>query len=108
MSEIEELTEKKYKSRIRKFKKAIKNDEEKSKFFIELAASVEIFLPTKNPEEEADGINFITTPDGKVTFAEYYYEKEGEAHQIEITGKDLDLLLELFDGFKLQLDDVLE
>ena len=46
-SEIQEAAEKKYKSRMRKLKKVVKSDEEKAKFFSQLGASFEIFLPTK-------------------------------------------------------------
>ena len=51
MPDINELAEKKLKSRVRKIKKVNKSDEEKEKFFVQLGASVEIFFPNKKPEE---------------------------------------------------------
>lgn len=48
MPDINELAEKKLKSRVRKIKKVNKSDEEKEKFFVQLGASVEIFSLIKN------------------------------------------------------------
>ena len=101
-----ELAEKKLKSRIRKFKKILKDENEKEKFFNQLGASVEIFLPTKNPEELADSIIFYTTAEGKIIDAEYSYN-EGEENfvSIPLVDKDLDILSEVFQSnFKLELE----
>ena len=56
MPDINELAEKKLKSRVRKIKKVNKSDEEKEKFFVQLGASVEIFFPNKKPEELSDSL----------------------------------------------------
>ena len=105
MSEdIAEIAEKKFKSRMRKFKKILKDEDEKKKFFDKLGASVEIFLPTKNPEEMADSIIFYTTAEGKIIDAEYSYN-DGEENftSIPCTDKNLDVLIELFQSnFKLE------
>jgi hypothetical protein len=95
--DITETAEKKLKSRIRKFKKVLKDENEKDKFFDQLGASVEIFLPTKNPEESADSIIFYTTAEGKIIDAEYSYN-EGEENftSIPLTDKNLDILSEVF------------
>ncbi|KZX17786.1 hypothetical protein MBCUT_00810 [Methanobrevibacter cuticularis] len=94
---ITETAEKKLKSRIRKFKKVLKDEAEKDKFFDQLGASVEIFLPTKNPEKQGDSIIFYTTAEGKIIDAEYSYN-EGEENfkSIPIVDKDLDILTEVF------------
>jgi hypothetical protein len=101
---LEEVAEKKLKSRIRKFKKVVKDDEEKAKFFDQLGASVEIFLPTKNPEEQGDSIIFYTTAEGSIVDAEYSYN-EGEEDFVSrpIADKDLKVLVEAFEkDFKLK------
>jgi len=67
MPDINELAEKKLKSRVRKIKKVNKSDEEKEKFFVQLGASVEIFFPNKKPEELSDSLILWTTPEGKIT-----------------------------------------
>ena len=97
MADITEAAEKKLKSRIRKFKKVAKDEAEKEKFFEQLGASVEIFLPTKNPEQQGDSIIFYTTANGKIIDAEYSYN-EGEENftSVPITDKDLDVLIEAF------------
>jgi len=104
MADISETAEKKLKSRIRKFKKVAKDETEKEKFFDQLGASVEIFLPTKNPEKEGDSIIFYTTAEGKIIDAEYSYN-EGEENftSMPITDKDLDVLIEVFkSNFQLE------
>lgn len=102
MADLKETAEKKLKSRIRKFKKANKDPAEKDKFFEQLGASVEIFLPNKNPEEQSDSILLYTTVDGKVIEAEYAYNEEEDFEQIPLEEKDLKVILNLFsDDFKL-------
>ena len=97
MTDISEAAEKKLKSRIRKFKKVAKDETEKEKFFEQLGASVEIFLPTKNPEQQGDSIIFYTTAEGKIIDAEYSYN-EGEENftSLPVADKDLDVLIEVF------------
>jgi len=103
--DINEAAEKKFKSRIRKFKKVLKSEDEKEKFFDQLGASVEIYLPTKNPEEEVDSIIFYTNIDGTIIDAEYSYaqgEGEDSLTSIPVEDKDLDTLKDVFsEGFKL-------
>ena len=107
MADINEVAEKKLKSRVRKIKKCIKSDEEKEKFFSQLGASVEIFFPNKKPEELSDSLVFWTTPEGKITYAEYSYEEPDneEFVSIPVFEKDLKAFAEAFNGFKLELDD---
>ena len=47
MADIEEAAAKKLKSRIRKFKKTTKDEEEKQKFFEQLVVMIAIALPNK-------------------------------------------------------------
>lgn len=107
MADLNEAAEKKLKSRIRKFKKANKDESEKQKFFDQLGGSVEIFLPTKNPEEQTDSVIFYTTADGIIVDAEYSYsEGEEDFTSLPIGEKDLKVLIESFSHFHLQfLDD---
>jgi len=97
MADITETAQKKLKSRIRKFKKVAKDEDERAMFFDQLGASVEIFLPTKNPEQMGDSIIFYTTSEGKIIDAEYSYN-EGEENftSVPITDKDLAILIEVF------------
>lgn len=105
--DLNEIAEKKLKSRITKFRKVNKSEEEKEKFFDQLGASVEIFLPTKNPEKEADSIIFYTTAEGNVVDAEYSYnEGEDDFVSIPIDDKKLKILIEAFkDDFKLEFSE---
>lgn len=104
MVDITEAAEKKLKSRIRKFKKVAKDESEKEKFFDQLGASVEIFLPTKDPEKEGDSIIFYTTAEGKMIDAEYSYnEGEKDFTSLPIPDNDLIILTEVFKAnFKLE------
>ena len=101
MPDINELAEKKLKSRVRKIKKVNKSDEEKEKFFVQLGASVEIFFPNKKPEELSDSLILWTTPEGKITDAEYSYEEpENEQFvQMPVPEKDLKAFVEAFKDF---------
>ncbi|KZX10714.1 hypothetical protein [Methanobrevibacter filiformis] len=101
--DINELAEKKFKSRIRKLKKVLKSEEEKEKFFDQLGASVEIYLPSKKPEEEGDSVIFYTTIEGKIIDAEYSYNQGEEVTSIPVSDKDLDVIRDVFgNGFKLE------
>ena len=106
MPDINELAEKKLKSRVRKIKKVNKSDEEKEKFFVQLGASVEIFFPNKKPEELSDSLILWTTPEGKITDAEYSYEEpENEQFvQMPVPEKDLKAFVEACKDFKLEFD----
>lgn len=107
MADINEVAEKKLKSRVRKIKKCNTSDEEKEIFFNQLGASVEIFFPNKKPEELADSLVFWTTPEGKITYAEYSYEEpeNEEFVSIDVSENDLKVFAEAFNDFKLELDD---
>ena len=87
-------------------KKVNKSDEEKEKFFVQLGASVEIFFPNKKPEELSDSLILWTTPEGKITDAEYSYEEpENEQFvQMPVPEKDLKAFVEAFKDFKLEFD----
>ncbi len=108
MADINELAEKKLKSRIRKLKKTTKNEEEKEKFFNQLGASFEIFMPTKKPDEQNDSIILYTTAEGMVVDAEFSYmeiDENGEEKiaQVPLELKDLKVLVEALKDFKLNL-----
>ena len=54
-----------------------------------------------------DGITIFTSPEGKVLFAEYYYQipEDEEYTSVDITEKQLKSIIEFFEDYKLQLDD---
>ncbi len=108
MADINEVAEKKLKSRIRKLKKTTKSEEEKEKFFDQLGASFELFMPTKKPEEQNDSIILYTTAEGKIVDAEFSYmeiDENGEEQmaQIPLELKDLKVLVEALKDFELGL-----
>ena len=94
-----EAAEKKLQSRMRKFKKVLKDEDEKEKFFDKLGASVEIFLPSKYSDETGDSIIFYTTAEGKIIDAEYSYnEGDDNFTSIPLTDKNLDVLTKVFES----------
>ncbi|WP_298502011.1 hypothetical protein [uncultured Methanobrevibacter sp.] len=107
MADINELAEKKLKSRIRKIKKCNKDETEKQKFFDQLGTSFEIFFPNKKPEELSDSLIIWTTPEGKVIDAEYSYEipENEEFTSIQVSEKDLKVILESLEDFKFELSE---
>lgn len=106
MADINELAEKKLKSRMTKIRKCNREAEEKFKFSEKLGVSVEIEFQNKNPDKLSDGITIITTPEGKVLFADYFYgiPEDEEYTNVEINEKQLKSIIEFFENFKLELD----
>ncbi|MCC7553485.1 MAG: hypothetical protein KO202_03175 [Methanobacteriaceae archaeon] len=100
--DLDAVAEKKLKSRITKFKKVNKDENEKNKFFDQLAVSVEIFLPTKDPEKEGDSIILYTSPEGNISDAEYSYNKGEDFISLPIDDKQLRVIVGSFENdFKL-------
>ena len=80
MADIAEASQKKLKSRIRSFKKCIKSDEEKEKFFNKLGISFTINMPDADSEMEKMA-TLYTNPDGNITFSEYVLSDEESFNQ---------------------------
>lgn len=107
MSDINELAVKKLNTRLTRIRKCNRDETEKEKFFNQLGVSFEIFFPNKEPEKLSDSLLIWTNPKGKVTHAEYSYEKpeEEEFTSIPLTEKKIKPFIEAFSDFKLELDD---
>lgn len=107
MADISELAEKKLKSRMTKIRKCNREPEEKLKFSEKIGISLELEFQNKNPDKLTDGITIITSPEGKVLFADYFYgiPEDEEYTNVEITEKQLKSIIEFFEDYKLQLDD---
>ncbi len=107
MADINELAEKKLKSRMTKIRKCNRDPEEKQKFSEKFGTSFEIEFQNKNPDKLTDGLTIITSPTGKVLFADYFYQipEEEEYTSIPVTDKQLKAILEFFDDYKLELDE---
>ena len=107
MADINEAAEKKLKSRIRKIKKCNKDDAESENFFNQLGTSFTIFFPNRNPDKLTDGLNLYTDPEGKVLFADYFYQipEEDQDTTVEVSVKDLKAVIESLEQFKFQLDE---
>ena len=107
MADINEKAEKKLKSRMTKIRKCAKDEEEKEKFFEQLGTSFTIFFPNRNPDKLTDGVNLYAGPDGKVLFADYFYQipEEEEDTTVEVPMKDLKSIIQALEDFKFQLDE---
>ena len=108
MDNIEELAEKKFKSRIRKIRKCNNHEDEKNKFIEKLGTSFEVEFQNKNPDKLTDGFTIITAPDGKVLLADYFYQipEDEEYITLPVPEKDLKAVLKFFEDYKLQFDDL--
>ena len=91
MADINEQAEKKLKSRMTKIRKCNREPEEKQKFSEKLGISFEIEFQNKNPDKLTDGLTIITSPEGKVLFADYFYgiPEDEEYTNIEVNEKQL-------------------
>lgn len=107
MADINELAEKKLKSRMTKIRKCNREPEEKEKFSEKMGVSFEIEFQNKNPDKLSDGITIITNPEGKVLVADYFYgiPEEDDYTSIPIAEKQLKSILEFLEDYKLELDD---
>ena len=107
MSDIDELAVKKLKSRMTKIRKCNREPEEKQKFSEKIGISLELEFQNKNPDKLTDGITIITSPEGKVLFADYFYgiPEDEEYTNVEIDQKQLKSIIEFFNDFKIELDD---
>jgi hypothetical protein len=107
MADINEQAEKKLKSRMTKIRKCNRDEAEKEKFFNQLGTSFTIFFPNRNPDKLTDGLNLYTGPDGKVLFADYFYQipEDEEDTTVEVSIKDLKSIIESLGDFKFQLDE---
>ena len=106
MADINEQAKKKFKTRMTKIRKC-KDEEEKEKFFEQLGTSFTIFFPNRNPDKLTDGVNLYAGPDGKVLFADYFYQipEEEEDTTVEVSMKDLKSIIQSLEDFKFQLDE---
>lgn len=107
MADINELAEKKLKSRMTKIRKCNREPDEKEKFSQKIGTTFRIEFHNKNPEKLLDEISVITNPDGKVLFAEYnYFVPETEEYaSMDLDEKQLKAIVEFFEDYKLKLDD---
>ncbi len=105
-----EMVEKKLKSRLRQFRKVLKDEDEKQKFFDEICGSeilvrMDLFLPSKNPDKYIDGIFIYMNDAGKIVDAEYYYKELDEVTVTRLSEKDLKVVTNLFqDEFSLEIE----
>lgn len=107
MADINELAEKKLKTRMTKIRKCNREPEEKAKFSEKFGTSFEIEFHNKNPDKLSDGLTIITDPKGKVLFADYFYQipEDEEYTTIPLDEKQLKPILQFFEDYKLELDD---
>lgn len=103
MADIAEASQKKLKTRISKFRKCNKDEQEKEKFFNKLGISFTINVPGEETEMEKM-INIYSNPDGNITYSEYIYPDEENFSQEGISNEELESIVDDFSDFKLKLD----
>ncbi|GAB6056055.1 hypothetical protein HYG87_09085 [Methanobacterium alkalithermotolerans] len=102
--------EKELKARMRLFKKLLKDEKEKIKFYdgicgSEILVRLELFLPSDNPDKFVDGIILYMNDSGKIVDAEYYFKELEEGAITRISDEDLKVVQELFqDEFSLEIE----
>ncbi|MBV1729116.1 MAG: hypothetical protein KUA33_02520 [Methanobacterium sp.] len=102
--------EKELKARMRLFKKLLKDEKEKIKFYdgicgSEILVRLELFLPSDNPDKFVDGIILYMNDSGKIVDAEYYFKELEEGTITRISDEDLKVVQELFqDEFSLEIE----
>ncbi|MDP1551583.1 MAG: hypothetical protein Q8M06_01040 [Methanobacteriaceae archaeon] len=102
--------EKELKKRLREFKKLLKSEEEKTKFYDEIPGSeilvrMDLFLPSPSPDKFVDGIFLYMDGLGKIVDAEYYFKESSKVSITRLAEKDLKVVSDLFqDEFSLEIE----
>ena len=103
MPDINEVAEKKLKSKTTKIKKVNKNEEEREKFFNQLGMSLS-FMLDEVPDDRIMGLIFRTSPEGKILDVEYDVDDDVEEF-IPVSDEDLKKYYDEFKDYKLELID---
>ena len=103
MPDINEVAEKKLKSKTTKIKKVNKNEEEREKFFNQLGISLS-FMLDEVPDDRRMGLIFRTSPEGKILDVEYDVDDDVEEF-IPVADDDLKKYYDEFKDYKLELID---
>lgn len=103
MPDINEVAEKKLKSKTTKIKKVNKNEEEREKFFNQLGMSLS-FMLDEVPDDRIMGLIFRTSPEGKILDVEYDIDDDVEEF-IPVADDDLKKYYDEFKDYKLELID---
>lgn len=103
MPDINEVAEKKLKSKTTKIKKVNKNEEEREKFFNQLGISLS-FMLDEVPDDRIMGLIFRTSPEGKILDVEYDVDDDVEEF-IPVADDDLKKYYDEFKDYKLELID---
>lgn len=103
MADINEVAEKKLKSKTTKIKKVNKDDGEHEKFFNQIGLSLS-FMLDEVPDERVMGLIFRTSPDGRILDAEYDVDETVE-EIIPVSDDDLEKYYNEFKDYKLELID---
>jgi hypothetical protein len=102
--------DKELKARMKIFKEAIKSEEKKielhdSIYGSEVLIRFEVFLPSRDPMNFADGLFLYMNDSGEIVDAEYYIKAEDNVTVSKLKPKDLDVVKELFsDSFSLEIE----
>lgn len=98
------------KSRIEWFKQALKDDVKKEELQDSIQGSeilirLEIFLPSDNPEEFADGLYLYIDNSGQIVDADYYFRDTCDGAITRLEDEDLQVVKDLFqDAFSLEIE----
>lgn len=103
MADINEVAEKKLKSKTTKIKKVNKDEAEKEKFFNQIGLSLS-FMVEDAPDDRIMGLIFRTSPEGRILDVEYDVDDNVDEF-IPVSDEDLARYYEDFKDYKLELID---
>ena len=98
------------KSRIEWFKEALKDDAKRDELHDSIQGSevlirLEIFLPSDNPEDFADGLYLYIDNSGEIVDADYYFRDACDGAITRLDDEDLQIVKEVFqDAFSLEIE----
>ncbi|MBI5681188.1 MAG: hypothetical protein HZC47_09860 [Methanobacterium sp.] len=98
------------KSRIEWFKEALQDDEKREEIHdsvqgSEILVRLEIFLPSDDPDNFADGLYLYIDNSGLIVDADYYFRKTNDGAVTRLEGEELQIVKDLFqDAFSLEIE----
>ncbi len=101
---------KEFKERMNWFREVLKDDERKDELHGSLEGSqilirLEVFLPSKDPDQFQDGLYLYIDNSGKIVDADYYYRDNFDGAVTRLYDDDLEVVRELFqDAFSLEIE----
>jgi hypothetical protein len=103
MSNDKNKTEKQLQVRMKEFETLLKDEDKRMAWYDQVPFLIrfELFLPSPNPEEEADGLYLYIGENGEIVNSEYYFRDCNDLNIISLSDEEFKVVKELFNDFTM-------